>query len=392
MLLHDPRYEAHRDRGIETLTYIAGLVGITVEQLLAGYDYKPIEERAVEMARPGRPPKRASQAEQLLAALTFVSEVKATEMDYTEYVQFGDKYVTAFNGQVAAGYPIVEDLASCPHLDKLKIALLRCGKTLALAETPSGQLSLKGEKISVLVPCFTQTRPHMLPDANVAPVDDRIKEAFKVCGTLASERADEVICASLLLEANQCTGTNRAAMLQFWHGIDLPPHMVIPKVFADAIAKCPLKLVGFGLTWSEQLGAPSSITLWFENGAWLKTQCYNDRWPPIQHLLDVQTFPTDAPAGLFEAIEAVVHFNDDDDVYFRENSVQSHDSPEVGAQYEVPGLQGGKVFDGELIRQVAPWASKMDLTTFADRAFLFGGEEATPVRGVLMAKGPKSQS
>ncbi len=393
--LHGPDYyEAHRVRTPEHVKQIAEDAGVTVEEILAGYtveEYLAKKEGKPIMAR-GRPAKRATQADTLLAALNFVSEVKATPEDYTRYVDLSRNYALAFNGQVAAGHPIVEDLACCPHLDRLKVALVKCGKSLALAETPNGQLSLKGEKIRAIVPCWPDARPEMQPDPAIAAVDDRIKEAFKVCGTLASEAADEVICASLLLEANQCTGTNRAAILQFWHGIDLPPAMVIPKVFAAAVAKCAYPLKGFGLTWSEQLGAPSSITLWFENGAWLKTQCYNDRWPPVGHLFDCPNFPIDAPAGLFEAIDAVSQFNDTDDVYFLDNIVQSHENGEVGAQYDVPGLQGGKIFDAELIGQVAPWAAKIDLTTAPDRAFFVGGAEATPIRGVLMAKGPTSQS
>lgn len=388
MKLHEPEtFEAHRLRDADCLQRCADIAGITVEQLLAGYE---LEERNTQMAGPGRPRKRTTQAEQLLAAINFVA-IAQGEDEYTEYVRLADKYAICFNGQIAAGYPIAEELDCCPHLDKLKAALTRCGKSLALAETPNGSLSVKGDKLRAVVPSFIGARPFIMPDVVAVGIDDRLKEAFKVCGTLVSEAADDFLCASILLEANQCTSTNRCAMLQFWHGINLPPHMVLPKIFTAAVAKAPMALTGFGLTWSEQLGAPSSITLWFENGAWLKTQCYNDRWPDVSHLWAGQFFPVDVPPGLFDAIEAVSKFNDDDTVILVDNAVQSDANPEVGAQYDVPGLQGGKTFDGELVGQVAPFAKKIDLTTFADRAFIIGGEEATPIRGLLMAKGPKSE-
>lgn len=394
MLLHDPiSYVAHRDRRLEHLEFIASLVHITVEQLISGFDYKP-NERIDDMAR-GRKPG-PTQAEQLLAAINFVSVASGDEFEYSEFVSLAGNMAVCYNGQLAAGYPITEELSVSPHLDKLKVALNRCGKTLVLAETPNGSLSVKGDKLRAVVPCYdpTMTRPIMLPDPNIAVIDDRIKEAFKVCGTLATEAAIDVLCASLLLEANQCTGTNRMVMLQFWHGIDLPPGMVLPKVFTAAIAKAAMKLIGFGFTWSTDLNSPSAVTMWFENGAWLKTQCYNDRWPVsnVVDLFSAPMFPVVTPSGLFEAIEATMHFNDAREVWLVENAVQSDPNPEIGAQYDVPGLQGGKCFDGELVGQVAPFAMQIDLTTHVDRAYFVGGEAATPIRGALMAKGPKSQS
>lgn len=353
----------------------------------------PAEAPKKRGRKPGQKnaPKKSSQAEQLEAALAFIAPVFSDLQDFSQYVSLTANMACMFNGQLAAGHPIVEELTLSPHLEKLQAALKRCGKTLVITETEAGQLSIKGDKLRALVPCFPYTGQSIGPNPPMLNGDfNALKEAFRVCGTLASEKGERVIEASLLLEPNACTGTNGAAMLQYWHGIaGLPPHTVIPKAFAAAVAKCPLNITGLGGDWNGEF--LTSLTLWFENGAWLRTQCYNDRWPDISKVIDVASTPVEVPAGLFEAVEAVEAFVENSSaVHFVDGAVQSHAEAIVGAQYTVKGLAGGKCFNGKLIKQVAPWVKTLDLVTHPDRAFFFGGEPANPVRGVLMAMGRNS--
>lgn len=348
--------------------------------------YWPEIERKVEMAKGttrGRP-KKTTQAETLLNAIKFVEVASGSFEDWQKFVSLSNKQIVAFNGQIAAGHPIVEEIDLCPQLERLKAALTRCGKTLVISETPTGALSIKGDKLRAVVPCVPgETLPPVVPDAEQGPIGDIVKEAFKVCGTLASEAGTRVVEASLLLEANSCTGTNGAAIMQFWHGVSLPMNIVIPKAFSEAVAKTAKPLRGVGFSWGE--AKPSSMTVYFDDGAWIKTQCYADDWPEIGHLLNVASNPTEAPEELFEAVEAVSKFNDNETVIFADGYVISHASFDVGAQYEVKGLQGGKKFDAKLIKQVVPFVKTIDLTSAEDRVYFFGGEPSNPIRGVVMA-------
>lgn len=345
------------------------------------------QERYEKMARKPRAAKQATQAAALLEALKFVSV--ATDNDAhlgiaAKHVRMTDNMAVAYDGQLAAGHPIVEELTLCPQIDQLTRALAKSGKSLVVSETPSGRLSVKGEKLQAFVPCLKpEELAPVYPDPNIAPVDERIKAAFRCCGTLASEQGKRVVEASLMLRGGDCTGTNGAAILQFWHGNDLPPMgMVLPKVFCAAVAAVKAPVVGFGCSWSSPQKV-SSVTFWFEGGAWLKTQCYADDWPPIEQLWQQANYQP-VPEGLFDAIETVAEFNENGFVSFAENAVLSHKNPELGASYEVKGVQPGKGFAGKLMAQVAPWAKQIDLTTYPDRAFFVGGEPETPVRGIVM--------
>lgn len=360
-------------------------------QLEREFYYKQLE-RKVEMAAPkrGRPAK-ATQASQLLEALAFVEVGTNDFQPWHSHVRLSGNMAISFNGQVAAGHPIAEELTLCPQLDKLKMSLQRCGKSLVISETPGCQLSVKGDKLRALVPCMQATElPPIEPDAPVVQfgeqTGDVFKAAFKVCNSLASEAGERVIEASLLLEASTCTGTNGYVMLQYWHGIDLPPHMVLPKLFTAAVAKQAKPITGFGFSWGYD-GYVNSVTFWFEGGAWIKTQCYQDRWQDIDPIINVPSYPIETPAGLFEGIEAVHSFNETKWVYFADEKVMSHDTDLIGAQYDVKGLQGGKCFNGDFMAKIAPYAKTIDLTTYPDKCYFFGGEPSNPIRGCVMGIG-----
>lgn len=364
--------------------YVAFLNSMTKTERIA-WRVKTDKERNTNMAARGRGrPAKPTQAQQLIEALAFVEVGTGEIEDWYKYVRLYNNFAVTFNGQISAGFPIVEELTLCPQLDKLKAALNKCGKSLAITETPGGQLSVKGEKLRAIVNCCGTALPPAEPDAPIAIVDDKIKDAFKVVGSLAKESGERLVEASILLEAYQATGTNGGAVLQYYHGIDLPPHMVLPKAYCDAVAKYPKPLTGFGFSWGMDNNV-KTVTFHFDGGAWLKTQCYHDRWPDVSPVLNCQSFPIETPQGLFEAFEAVSHFSEDGWATLADGAVMSHDDNSIGAQYEVLGIQGGKKFKPELVKLIAAHAKTIDLTTYGDRAFFFGGEQGTngPVPGAI---------
>lgn len=343
-----------------------------------------------EMARTPKGRKAAinTQALKLGEALAFVSVASrdAGEGDWQQHCQFHTGYVAAFDGVISAAFPVEEELGCCPHTEQLQIAVAKCGASLAITLTEAGRLSIKGDKLRALVPTLAlDTLPAITPDPQIAPLNDEMKKALACVGTLVSEGEDEMLKAAIMLDGGMAMSTNRTAALQYWHGNDFPPAVVVPKLFAVAVCKQNLALVGFGVGWRQnQEGGwqAISLTFYFENGAWIKTQCYADPYPSFSAFMDVQSFPGDTPPTLFEAVEAVAKFADGDAIWFGGGKVMSHPSEEVGAQHDVEALTGGKCFDPRLLKKVAPFAAKIDYITFDDRMLFFGDN----VRGVVMAR------
>lgn len=331
---------------------------------------------------------KATQAKQLSDALAFVA-VAGTKDDqpYKMHVVLNGGYAVASDGQLSAGYPIAEELECCPHLGLLTIAIAKSGKTLAITELETGSLSVKGDKPKFIVPCLSfDAMPDIAmlqPDPSCAVIDDRLKQAFAVCGTLVSESATTFLEASLLLEANTVTATNRATLMQYWHGIDLPPGLVVPKIFAAAVCKTKSPLVGFGFK------PGCSVTFHFENGSWLRTLLYENAYPDIARIIDKPTLEATplatvpVPAEFFEAIATVAQFSDKGDAYFSDGLVTSHGGETNSAEFEIDGLNSTLSFASEQMKLIAPYATSIDLTTFEDRAYFFGDK----MRGTIMACG-----
>ena len=321
------------------------------------------------MAR-GRPAK-ATQALKLAEALTFVG---AATGDYGlqthEFVNLNNKRAVCFDGTLAAGMEIEEELTLAPKLETLKAALNKTGKSLTLTELPSGRLSVKGEKITVQVPCIpVGDLPEARPDPAIAPITDEIKEALKALEAIITDSGERVFETSILLEGNVATATNGKVLMQYWHGIDLPPHMILPRPFVKAVTSQFKSLVAFGYT------PDISVTFWFEDGSWYKTQLYNDKYPDCKPLLDVQSAPTASPVDLWEGCKEIAEFHPTQWITFKDNAIVAG-----VAKYPVEGLQGGKQFDYNVLKKVIPYIKTIDLTTYGDRALFFGEK----IRGVIM--------
>ena len=399
MRLHDPEYyEAHRLRSEQHLIYIASLTGWALKEAIErnwevdiDTDVPIPEEAPVKPAtgrRRGRPPGSSSKPAEnaaMLAAVDFVGIVETELFEYSRYAKLSNNFIVVYSNVMSAGHPIAEEINLCPQIEKLRAALIRCGRTLAITEN-NGQISIKGDKLRALVPCLQEPLADISPDMRVVQGDfDILKEAFKAANTVADEKSDRMMFASILLDPNTVTATNGLVLIQFWHGIsNLPPGTVIPKIFAQAVASVKYKITGIGGDFDTSAGFMRSLTFWFENGSWLKSQCYEERWQDISKIINVATNPVPIYDGLFEAVEAVEPFCEGQAVHFCTNAVQSHPDGEAGAVYEVKDLPAGKIFNAKLIRQVAPYAKTIDLFAQSDRGFFFGGTEANPVRGVFM--------
>lgn len=329
----------------------------------------------------GRPKKLEENAQDLLDAITFISVAGTKDISpFNSHVQFTNGWAIMSDGQISAGYPIsIDTLDCCPHYKKLKVALAKVGKSLAMTQNASS-LSIKGDTIRAVVPCLPKDQmPELEWDDAIANCNDTLKEAFKVCGILTDENATDVIEASICMQAYVCSATDRKAIIQKQHDNSLPT-VILPKIFTNAVGKTKLPIVGFG--WTEG----RSITLHFEGGAWIKTLVYVDPWPieSLSPILDRQSSATPINPGLLEAIATVATFKKDDDAHniivLKDGIIQSNLSAEIGAQVDLQGFEGrDKQVNPEQFKAIGSFITHIDTTSYPDVVFFFGDK----MRGVM---------
>lgn len=333
------------------------------------------------MARKPRSKKQIPEAAaDLIAALDFVKVAQRDTGDARQtHCRIGGGYVAVNDGIISAAAPLPDDLDACPHTLQLRHALSKCGQTFKAVAQP-GRLTVRSGRYRAVVPTV---EPHTLPDATpdpaVAVVDDRIKASLLAVAPLAADSDARVAYASILLRAGSAVATNGHCVLEHWHGIDLPPGLVLPKASAVAVAKVDAPMTGFGFSGH-------SATFHYEGGLWIKTQLYSEAYPNVDAVLNAETEPKKVqPRKLAEAWDAVGKFCDQF-VFFRNGEMRSSWSDDHGAAYEINGIPD-QSFNAKDFALVLPLIDTIDWTEFGKPAYFFGDS----MRGVMLGTSKQSE-
>ncbi len=129
-------------------------------------------------------PKKTSEktSSRLLEVVHFLSLVSREEGPPNEtHILLKDRTATAFNGTIAAGAIIEEDLHCAPHAKTFLNALQKCGENYSLTQLDQSKLSIKSGPFKAIIPCIDPTLLYFpTPDANVAPIDDSFKSSLQL--------------------------------------------------------------------------------------------------------------------------------------------------------------------------------------------------------------------
>ena len=334
-----------------------------------------------------RPKKREtpqSSTNTFVDALRFVGAVtKDVGAPFETHVSLGGNWASAFNGVLASGVKIQEDIYACPNNKILIEALSKCGEHISITQLDNGRLSIKSDKFKAVVPCIDPVSIQIgTPDEPIAVIDNRLKSAIEAVGILADPNAQSVAAASILLAGQSTIATNGHIMFEYWHGIDLPHGLALPKAVVPALAKNNKTFSKFGFS-------SSSATFFFNDDSWLKTQFYAEQWPEVRHILDTKANLWPVPKDFFTALAAVAPFSPDGLVHFDKEVLRSHNVEGVGASYEVSGLPKGPIFNAKQLQLIKPYAETIDFMAkgpnhIHSMLVFYGG--SIPIRGMITGR------
>ncbi len=291
----------------------------------------------------------------LLQALEFCSVVSEKLGTPNEtHIGIRNNWAVAFNGIVAAGSPVPETLYCHPHTIQFMEALQHCEEGYSLTQLDNQRLSIKSGKFKATVPCLDPLlMQDAAPDPMIAPINNSFKDAVEAVGVLASENAQHVLTASVLMNGASVISTNRVMLLEYWHGLDLPSNIPLPKEFVKCLVKQKKNLTGFGFS-------NCSATFHYEDGSWLRTQLYADQWPDVGRILNREANLWSIDPQFFNALDAVASFSEDGNVYSRLNLLCSHADEGVGATFECSGIPNGFVYPIKQLLIMKPYVKTID--------------------------------
>lgn len=307
------------------------------------------------MPRQPRAKSTAPSKSSLLKALEFVSCVsEKIGTPFETHVGLKNNWAVAFNGVVAAGAPIEEDIYSYPHTIDFVEALSKCDDNFSLTQLDNSRLSIKSGKFKATIPCLEPAlMQEALPDPPIVGINNKFKEAVEAVGVLASENAQHVLTASVLMNGASVISTNRTMLFEYWHGLDLPPNVPLPKEFVSALCKHKKNLTAFGFS-------NCSATFYFEDNSWLRTQLYATEWPDVSRILNIEGNLWSIDSNFFKALDAVAPFSDDGNVYFDTGMIMSHPENSIGATYECNGLPKGVIYPIKQLKMMQPYVKRID--------------------------------
>lgn len=329
---------------------------------------------------PPRPKKRTAEAvsepSSLLTALRFCGLVTRDIGPINEtHIHLGANWATASNGIVSCGHPIAEDIFACPQSKLVIEALSKCSEQISFTQIDASKLSIKSGKFKAVVPCIDPTLLAVaLPDPPITVIDDRFKEGLSIVGILPNENAQSVYLASILMNGQSLISTTGKVILEYWHGINLPPGISLPKALVEPVTKTSKKLTQFGFS-------QSSVTFYFEDSSWIKSQLYRETWPDISALLDRPSNAWPVPGDFFAGVEALAGFTESGFVYFDQGCLRSHENAAQGACYEIVGLPKGLAFPAKQLAMIRPFAQSIDFLA-KDMLMFFGPSVRGAIAGV----------
>ena len=290
-----------------------------------------------------------------LEALQFCSLITKKEGSPNEtHIMLHNRVCVGNNGILAAGLSIDEDILAYPNAELITNAIGKCGEHYSITQLDKNRLSIKSNKFKAIVPCLNPSMMQpVIPDPPQATLDNRFREALTSVSVLASETAQSVITASVLMAGASLIATDRKVIMEAYHGCDLPVGIALPKAFCTALQKIDKKLTKFGY-------GRSSCTFYFDDESWLRTQFFSEPWPDVSRILNRKSNMWPVPNDFWQAVDAVAPFSHDGDLHFDTGILRSSSVEDTGASHEVFGLPQGPIFSAKQLKLIQPYTQQVD--------------------------------
>lgn len=248
-----------------------------------------------------------------------------------------DGRVSAFDGNLSLSAPVDIGFNAAPAGSLFLQALNACDDTVSLSLVDK-KIHVRSGSFRTVVPCVDLADvPTSLPCGSVISTPTSLLTALQTLEPFIGTDASRPWACGIWLHGQSAFATNNVIVVEYWLGVDLPDSNIPASAVRELLA---VKKELVSLQVSDE-----SITFHYEDGRWIKTNLYSTQWPNIWQVLDPAcdgaTF-SEVPAGLKEACEKLVRFNDKHDVrcYLRGQDVSTTQRglEEGGALVELAGL------------------------------------------------------
>ena len=349
---------------------------VNQEELLLNQEGEDMAEKKERKPRTTKA-KVNENTKQLLEALKFVSIAqKRIGEDYQTYCLLRNHFAIAVTREVIIATPIQDDIDASPHTYTLMDALSSCKKEIAISQLSKFDLMVKSSNFLAQIKCidFEYTDYMTMPDDLRWPIDNSIVNAFKSIGDIVDEKSEVAAFSHVLLQANSAVATNGTSLIEYWHGVQLPPNMMIPKLAIKAMVKSGKDLIGFGWTGG-------TITFHFSDGSWIKTVLSGEKFVnylPVVNDLSPYENCVEIPSNFFEGIKAIEPLSKDGNVYLTSTGICTDNN----TMFEIEGLPDDLGFNIKQLLQLENIIKSVNYNVSNNQLDFYGENIRGIIKGV----------
>jgi hypothetical protein len=291
------------------------------------------------------------------------------------HFQIKNGFIKGHNGGLTLCAPIDLELDVIPKATSFIKAITTCKETIQLHTTPTGRLSVKSGKFKAFIDCVEEGFPQTNPEGDAIELPGGgILKALKTLYPFIAEDASRPWARGILFRDQSAFATNNVVLIEHWLGYRFPVAINIPRSAVTEMIRISEEPVRLQI-------CENSVTFFYPEGRWLKTQLYSLEWPDLDRVLSRQSNPKAPPAGLWEALEDLAPFTDKlRRVYFQPGLITTDLTESPAASIEVLELQDTGVYNIDYLTNLADTVQNIDWAGYPAPCIFYG----EGVRGAIV--------
>jgi hypothetical protein len=327
--------------------------------------------------------KQAPPVSELQKAMEFLDLIN------TPYCVIENGTGVAFDSIVAAGVVIQEDINAAPVTSLMALAIAQAGLEFQIVHFegyPAKKLQVTAPAFQAFIDCENPERiPRAIPDAPLGPINDNVATGLRIVGSLANAKGETVAESCVQLNNSSVVGTDNSVALEYWHGCNMPDGLLVPKQAIAVVAKVKKRMTQFGFS-------KNTLTFWYEDGSWIRTNLYTEKYPDIRTLINRPTQPRDVPKTLFAAAKRIAPFSHEGRLFICNGYISSHPNVRknhVGSEMEYIGDQHEpRTYLWDHLKLIAKLVTQWDEVTNEYATYFFGEN----LRGAIASSPLRNQT
>lgn len=351
----------------------------TEERIVSNVPVPTFFDEPAEPVKKGRKKAEPKAVDQVLENLKMLGNIiKKSGTVQETHINIRDGFATACIGELTIGCPFEFNVNGVVRHHDLLEAKKVAGLEFACTANGEQLVIVAGEVRMVIGADYSHVWASPQPDRPIAPATDQLRTALSAVAPFATD-TDRPQVFGVLCQAWTAVATNGHALLEAYHGIDMPPNLRLPVSFIKKLEKIKRPITQFGFS-------NCSFTVWFSDGSYIRTAMYSGQYAEYHRVFDnVGEFElVDLPDEFYKTLKSIQAFAKDGVVYFKDGQIYTAKQAESASSFKHEAIPNGFGFNIKYLLMIAAHAPTVKFMNTCDKIQFECGNARGCVMGIDM--------